>query len=129
MTSIWDNKLSEAIRSLRDSVLSGKDPGASRSVAVATGALPVYGDIGGDLVIRDDGEILRFDPENAVTVREDDLRWRLVALSFAAERFPELAALRPVRSAESRVCSVCRGTGRFEGRARCGTCLGLGWTV
>jgi hypothetical protein len=129
MTSLWDNRLTEAIRRLRDRALSGEDPDLSRSIAEATGALPVYGDMGGYLVIRDDGEILRFDPENAVTVREDDLRWRLIARSVAAERFPELASLRPSRPADGRECSTCRGTGLLEGKARCGTCFGLGWTL
>jgi hypothetical protein len=128
--STWERRPGvSVVRRLRNDTLSSESADW-KSVAAASGALPLYADMGGFLVIRDDGEILRYDPETATTKPEEDERWRLVARSAAADRFPELESLRPQRPSASRTCSACAGAGRvLEGTVRCGMCFGLGWLV
>ena len=129
MNIAWNDELSRIVRRLRNDT-PFRESGDWKSVAEVTAALPLYADMGGFLTIREDGEILRYDPETATTRPEDDERWRLVARLAAADRFPELESLRPGRPSDARTCSPCAGAGRvLEGTVRCGTCFGLGWLI
>jgi hypothetical protein len=61
-----------------------------------------------------------------------DPRERNLAFFQAAERFPDLKQLRPLRAAGDYDCPYCQGTGRapvppgVEGRIWC-SCGGVGW--
>lgn len=96
-------------------------------------ALPVYADMGGVLLLTPDGRVLRLphEPADAPAV-EADPQWSLVALVRAAEAYPELAVLLPVRDAASEECAECGGSGRLDVGATqflCGACQGLGWRL
>jgi hypothetical protein len=90
-----------------------------KEVANRFGALAVYGDIGGALMIQPDGLVLSagWDDEQAVPAKGG---WRLIALAAASYRFPELSSLAPKRPATARTCWKCSDSG-------CGTCFGMGW--
>jgi hypothetical protein len=104
------------------------EPGAEfRDVASHFSALPVYSDIGGTLFITPSQKILSMRVDETAVNEEQSPQWKLVALVAAAERFPELAQLLPVRSPETPPCTFCSGTGRLQRRLRCGECYGLGW--
>lgn len=94
-------------------------------------ALPVYADADGSLFLKSNGEVWfqSSDGANAPLKREESPHWCLVARLAAAERFPELAELVPVRSAAAVNCSDCDGSGHvLNGLVRCGVCYGLGWS-
>jgi hypothetical protein len=104
------------------------DPAAEfRDVATRFNALPVYSDVGGTLFVTPSLQILSMRSDETVVVEEHAPQWKLVALIAAAERFPELKQLLPVRPNGVSVCSICLGTGRVEQGLRCGACFGLGW--
>jgi hypothetical protein len=90
-----------------------------RPFATRFGALVVYGDLGGALMVRPDGSVLAagWDDTEASVPSEG---WCLIALAAAAFHFPELADLAPERPATARPCPMCGGPG-------CKTCYGLGW--
>jgi hypothetical protein len=90
-----------------------------KDMATRFGALGVYGDIGGALMIRKDGSVLyaNWDEEQAEPAKEG---WRVIALAAASYRFPELSALAPERPATARPCWKC-------GDAGCDYCFGMGW--
>ena len=121
---------SEVIRRLIISWHAGPDAGRLRlnEAARKCGGLPVYGDIGGVLFLRPDGQILRQSTafEEAPVV-ETDPQWRLIAVVSAARRFAELSAIVPPKPSHARECLSCGGIGEMHG-AICGECSGLGWT-
>jgi hypothetical protein len=88
-------------------------------MATRFGALGVYGDIGGALMLCPDGTVRSagWDDEQA---SEASPASRFIALAAASYRFPELAALAPERPAAARLCSRCGGPG-------CEWCFGMGW--
>lgn len=105
------------------------DAGAEfREVASQFEALPVYSDLGGTLFITPSLQILTLRTEENILGEECSPQWRLVALVAAAERFPELSQLLPVRPGNVAPCVTCSGTGRLQQGIRCGSCFGLGWT-
>jgi len=113
--------IEESLRSSTD--LAGK-------IARANRVLPVYADIGGFLFLKPNGEVWSQDSESfdSALKLEESPHWCLVARLAAAERFPELSELVPVRPAEAADCSDCEGLGRvLNGLVRCGVCYGLGW--
>jgi len=93
------------------------------------GALPVYSDMGGDILLTPSGDVVFLDDEGVVTALPDaPPDWALVARIAAAEKYPELAAIVPTRPDSAPNCPACGGAGRqLELRLRCGSCLGLGW--
>lgn len=121
-----DKSVAAVIRRLRKAMLSDGEPGL-KAVAEVTRGLPVYGDTGGYLAIREDGEVVRYNAERRTAEREESEQWRVLARLVASEKFPELVALRPERPADARGCYVCRGRGTVLYSVKCGTCWGLGW--
>ena len=100
-------------------------------IACRLRAWPVYGDIGGALMLDAGGTVFCCD-NNTLEVRPETNRgWQLLALVIASRRIPELRALLPPRSAASSDCSACNGTGQVEVgpgcQLWCGVCWGLGW--
>ena len=94
-------------------------------------ALPVYRDIGGTLFLSPSGEVLSLGQTDENTLRpEKSVEWRTVAAVAAAERYPELSCLLPVRPTSTSDCATCGGSGRVAPRnLRCGNCWGLGWKL
>jgi hypothetical protein len=89
--------------------------------------LPVYADAGGVLLLTPAGNVLRLDSETGEMTEETDWGWRALAITRAARKFPELAALRPSRPQDAVTCRQCDGAGLVLGQLDCGTCYGLGW--
>jgi hypothetical protein len=105
--------------------------GSAAETVRANRALPVYADAGGSLFLKPNGEVWFQGNEsvNAALKLEESPHWCLVARLAAAERFPELAALVPIRPAGAADCSDCEGSGSvLNGLVRCGVCYGLGWS-
>jgi hypothetical protein len=100
-----------------------------------SGALPVYMDMGGALLLHPDGEVLCLPwDEIGGLAPESDSGWRLTALVVGAEKYPELRPLVPVRPSGTADCEWCKGGGRIHiegtGNRRgpiCGRCYGIGW--
>jgi hypothetical protein len=95
-------------------------------------ALPVYGDLGGALLLRPDAEVLAvaWDSESVAHVAEP--RERILGLAVAADEFPELRPLLPRRPETAVSCPACGGGGRWkvpwlEPGPWCGHCMGVGW--
>jgi hypothetical protein len=122
------------IQSLVDRWLDSppKDPGLVEAVR-SNGALPVYADIGGTLLLRPDGEILALDHGSRTAPQiEADPGWRITAVVVGAEKYPELRRLLPVRPPGTENCQWCEGRGRvrigeIDRGPLCGNCYGLGW--
>jgi hypothetical protein len=111
--------------------LDGPDPHDLGPMVRETSALPVYTDMGGTLFIRPDGEILLLclNSNEAPQIERDPV-WRLTAVVAAAEKYPELRVLLPIRDDNAIECQSCGGRGRvsiFRSELRCGDCCGLGW--
>ena len=105
----------------------GKADGEFRDIASRLEALPVYSDLGGTLFITPSLHILSLRSDDTVVSEELSSEWKLIALVAAAERFPELGQLLPVRPSGVTPCEVCSGTGRLQQSLRCASCFGLGW--
>jgi len=117
-----ERRIEERLRSSADTM--GKTAREHR-------ALPVYADIGGSLFLKPNGDVWFQSSEsvNSALKLEESPHWRLVARLAAAERFPELAELVPIRPAGAADCSDCEGRGRvLNDLVRCGVCYGLGWS-
>lgn len=107
--------------------------GTWREAAVRHGLLPVYSD----------WECCYALTEKAEPVYTSDTRWtdhlpltnerhRFIVLAQAAERYPELAFLRPKRTSADPTCKTCNGTGKravngVTYEALLCECGGLGW--
>ena len=126
--------MQDVIRQLVDCWLASapSDPVLVEAVR-STGAIPVYADIGGTLLLRTDGEILALDDgPSAVPRIETDLGWRITAMVVGAEKYSELGRLLPVRPSGIGNCEYCEGRGRVrlgdnDRGPLCGNCHGLGW--
>jgi hypothetical protein len=109
---------------IRARIASG-DQWASEMAAL--GALHLYADTGGSLLLRPTGEVIGLNHDsNAPEVLSANSRWHRLAYVVVAELYPELASLRPTKPRHARDCSACAGTGQLIG-LRCGHCQGLGW--
>ena len=128
MTGATPPALSRLIEKRLREFISG--PADTRQAAARRfGALPVYSDVGGTLLLTPTGQVLLLGEDVDLNVPpEAPPDWCLVAKIAAVEKFPELSLLLPTRPDAAPNCPVCDGTGRLlEMQARCGTCLGLGW--
>lgn len=93
------------------------------------GGIPLYGDMGGVLLLRPDGTIweILLDADVATPVTADQ---RAHALATGIRRYPWLAELLPKIPAGATLCTDCHGEGELQlGTARpfCGGCHALGW--
>lgn len=108
-----------------------------RTLAQHLGALPIYADLGGYILLRPDGELLFVDidqdPQDVrVMTTSIEPRWRTLALVVGSEKYPELRELLPVRPNGAQDCRTCGGRGRVDPTPEvrglwCGECHGLGW--
>lgn len=96
-------------------------------LARATGCLPIYSDMGGELVISPNLDVLEYQVDDDILLSVADERVRSIVLVRAARRYPTLAALEPPRPKDAVVCSACHGTGEIVPRAWCAVCRSLGW--
>jgi hypothetical protein len=116
----------QALERLIDTAASSVEPVSTREAAIATGALPVYCDLGGFLAITAGGKVLHYDPERKLVSAVVDETWRRAALVHAVRKHPELSELFP-RPNTAVVCPQCGGSGLLMGKADCGWCMGAGW--
>lgn len=125
------NTLNGVIEQLIAEYLSGPEGPVSHDQVRRAHALPVYSDMGGCLLITPEAEILALRHEGPDRAQpEVDPRWRRVAFTRAAERFPQLAALRPKRPSDGVDCPRCGAEGVVQAGSAfidCGECFGLGW--
>jgi hypothetical protein len=94
-------------------------------------AWPVYGDVGGVLLVATDGTVYCRGHDTDEVLPEPDPNWRTLAWAAAARLVPELRALLPERPPGYPVCSACGGLGRQQVTQQswcwCGACWGAGW--
>jgi len=109
---------------------SGGDGGLAEAV-YRLRAWPVYGDIGGTLLLGADGEVYSQVHDTMAVGPESDPGWRTLAWAAAVEKVPELRALLPARPAGIPDCLACEGFGRVQVTQQvyvwCGGCNGQGW--
>ena len=99
----------------------------ARHAAVVSGGLPVYGDLGGWLVLMPDCDVVCVKSDTNNVEKVSDRRWQKLAMARAARHYPQLAALRPPRPVGAQECRECGGAGSVIGEHVCGACVGLGW--
>jgi hypothetical protein len=94
-------------------------------------AWPVYGDLGGTLLVSADGAVYCQDHNTLEVHLESDPGWQRLAWAAAAEKIPELRELLPARPTDTPTCEACGGTGHVQvtpaSQAWCGACSGIGW--
>jgi hypothetical protein len=117
-----------------DSCLQHPNPRQHRALTEAVRRLrawPVYGDIGGTLLLGADGEVYCQDHTTMEARLEAEPGWRTLAWVVAAERVPELRVLLPERPPGVRDCPPCGGSRLVHvtpvTHVWCGACWGLGW--
>jgi len=123
ISALIERLIEECLRNSTDSL---------SKTARAHRALPVYADVSGSLFLKPNGEVWsQSSGSDASSLKlEESPHWCLVARLAAAERFPDLAELVPIRPAAALDCQDCDGCGRvLNGLVRCGVCYGLGWSV
>jgi hypothetical protein len=126
---------------IRDYIAEAKE--ASHEMGALTvdavqiiGALPLWADWNGGVAICPDGELIGFlwdEPQSAEV--EADPHLRFLACVAGAEKYPELKALLPKRTALDRGCPSCNGSGVILGLKELGIdlknircyCGGAGW--
>jgi hypothetical protein len=119
----WTSVHADAIHHLVSATLDGIQ-GPARAAAVRTNGLPVYCDIGGCLVITQEGRVLEYAFEGEQVSDITDRPSVRLACAVAAEKYPALADLRPT---DGSFCKTCNGTGRLGPmQLRCGVCDGTG---
>ncbi|WP_163870938.1 hypothetical protein [Myxococcus eversor] len=111
---------------LEQFLLNPSESADQRQLARESGALPLYGDLGGLIAIHPDGTVLTYEWETSRSEVTDE-RWTVVALTNGCRKHPELRELLPPRTASALDCATCTGTGSLAHSVTCGTCLGLGW--
>jgi hypothetical protein len=118
--------VSALIERLIEDCLRGSNDSLAKT-ARAHRVLPVYADVDGSLFLKPNGEVWSQNADSPLKLEESP-HWCLVARLAAAERFPELAELVPIRPSAAVDCADCEGSGRvLNGLVRCGVCYGLGW--
>ena len=121
----WTDAGHDIVTRLVKQFLSRPESDSEELVAVqATGAIPVYKDIGGCVLLTPDGSLMEWDWERKTVQPLVDRQMRDLAFVSAAERYPELTWLRPMRNGPP--CPVCKGGGRVAEGAWCGNCSGVG---
>jgi glycolate oxidase FAD binding subunit len=131
----WDSNASSFIRAQVDALLRSEQFRTDDECifARATNALPISIGFTGALGFTPDGVALFFDWESEQVRPETEARWIIMAAVSAAERYPELRGILPVRPPTAKTCTQCSGTGRMEItpliplKPYCGDCYGLGW--
>ena len=107
--------------------------GTWREAAVQRKLLPVYDDWECCYALTADGDVVfSAEVDWRAPARLTNLRHRFVVLAAAADEYPELAYLRPIRRPGDPTCSSCGGTGRPKLPPGTGSkivceCGGLGW--
>lgn len=122
LSVLIERLIEECLRSSNDSLTK---------TARAHRVLPVYADVDGSLFLKPNGEVWsqRSESVDSPLKLEESPHWCLVARLAAAERFPGLAELVPIRPAAAVDCPDCEGCGHvMNGLVRCGVCYGLGWS-
>ena len=115
-----------------------------RSCCAGSGRLPLYNLWGPVMYLNPAGEVV-IDHEEDRPARLADPAERDFALARAAEQYPELAHLRPLKPLAAATCNLCCGRGRIthsQGKILpwqdgsgstsffyCPECNSLGWTV
>lgn len=97
-----------------------------RDLARRFKALPVYGDIGGALLICTDGTVLGVSWDDESKATPAPLDWSLIAYAAAGYKFPELNVTPPQRPDAGWVSCFCCGRDVGVGLG-CTHCFGLGW--
>ena len=116
---------SELIKRLTDQAEQAEAP-IEKEVVCATKALPIFTALGEAFALSPRGEIIQYDFETGQADLADE-GWRNFALKKAAERYPELRELTPIRVPDAVTCSACSGTGVVLETLSCGACNGMGW--
>jgi hypothetical protein len=104
-----------------------------REYARKHNAVPIHEDWVAVVLLRTDGTFLFIDTETEPgKVLEEDKRFEIASLVYAAERHESVRPLLPHRPVDARTCDVCSGGGRFTPRNTstellCPECFGLGW--
>ena len=118
---------------LREQHLDMGFSGTWREAAVHQGLLPVCDDWECCYALTSDADVVYSPDVQWLSPRRlTNERHRFVVLAQAADRYPELAYLRPVRRPSDPTCTSCGGTGQVdvpkgsEGKFIC-ECGGLGW--
>ena len=124
MNSILDD--TERIRRLIEELKVERQDSPRRELARAMDVLPAYVDMGGALVLTQDGEVLEFDFESESRKPAHE-PWLTVARGSLARRYDDSAELMPERPADALDCPSCGGTGIMLKGAICVQCSGLGW--
>jgi hypothetical protein len=107
--------------------------GSWREAAVRHGLLPVYSDWECCYALTEGAEpVYTSDARWTDTLPLTNQRHRFIVLAQAAERYPELAFLRPKRAPADPTCRTCNGTGKrvvngVTYEAILCECGGLGW--
>src|SRR5687768_2653932 len=96
---------SEIVQRHLEAFLAGPESELT-SIAAKHQALPVYSDMGGSLFITPSLEVLMLDNDQLSPVLEASEHWRLVAIVSAAEKFPDLECLLPLRPDNASECSA-----------------------
>ena len=95
-------------------------------------ALLLIATMGGSMYVRPDGTVLTEVRDSGEgLVEELDPKNRCAGLVNGTKKYPELAAFLPQRSANSKACIACAGTGWLTLRKQsivCAECSGLGWS-
>lgn len=130
--------LSKQIRARIAELLAGdcSDSPLTRAQIERFDVLPLAADMGGCVAIRPDGTLVSHAWDTDDVYEETRELLRVAALVQGARRYPELAPLVPVRTADAITCPHCDGTGVPNEVRAMGDdapnnivcrCAGLGW--
>jgi hypothetical protein len=132
----WNSRVSSFVAEKLDALRRAEHLGPlvdEGEVARTMNALPVYLDMGGALGFTPDGAVLLYDWQSEQVAPEHDEGWMIVAAVAAAEKYPELRAILPVKPPTATTCSHCSGRGKVSVTGSttlsCGKCWGLGWVT
>jgi hypothetical protein len=129
-------RVGDAVRDLNEA------RGTPDRVGIEQGAIPLYADLGGAVLLSEDGTLLelKWDQDSERYPHEiqgSSLNGRLpltAVLVAGVERYPWLAALLPARPPNAIECTTCAGAGRLHSSnvvvdrgLLCGDCGALGW--
>lgn len=127
---MWSPLAEQIVSRLIDTLLADQ-LGPEHDRAARLEALPIGMSLWADYYLRPDGQVVivgeDIDLPDEDTVHSD---WERVfpVLVWAAERYPELKAVLPVRGPAAIDCPVCESVPLFAtGKVRCPKCAGLHW--